>query len=146
MKTDRTVEMLRVIPSLTSRSDRELKKLAPLVDLVDIKSGQALTEQGRSDRQAFVIADGRAEVAIEGEVVASLGPGDFVGEVSMLIGGPRTATVQAATPMTVLVMGQATFGSFISNEAISPVLSKQLARRLRTADGGFHQTADTVPS
>jgi CRP/FNR family transcriptional regulator, cyclic AMP receptor protein len=146
LKTDRTVEMLRVIPSLESRSDRELKKLAPLVDVVDIKSGRALTEQGRYDKQAFVIADGRADVTIEGEVVASLGPGDFVGEVSMLIGGPRTATVQAATPMTVLVMGQATFSSFISNEAISPVLSKQLARRLRTADGGFHETAGTVPS
>lgn len=146
MKTDRTVEMLRVIPSLASRSDRELKKLVPLVDVVDIKSGQALTEQGRYDKQAFVIAEGWADVAIEGEVVASLGPGDFVGEVSMLIGGPRTATVQAATPMTVMVMGQATFSSFVSNEAISPVLSKQLARRLRTADGGLHQTAESIQS
>lgn len=141
MKTDRTVEMLRVIPSLAGHSDRELKKLVPLVDVVALQPGRTLTQQGRYDKEAFVIVDGRADVTIEGELIASLGPGDFVGEISMLIGGPRTATVVATTPMTVLVMGQSTFGSFITNEKVSPSLAKQLARKLRTADEGFREAA-----
>jgi CRP-like cAMP-binding protein len=146
MKHDQVIEMLRVIPSLAARSDRELKKLVPLVDVVNVKPGQVLTEQGRYDKQAFVIVAGRANVVIEGEVVASVGAGDFVGEVAMLIGGPRTATVEASTPMTLLVMGQSTFGSFVSNEAVSPTLAKQLALRLRTADGGYKETARAVTS
>jgi CRP-like cAMP-binding protein len=141
LKSDPTIQMLRVIPSLAARSDRELKKLVPLVDVVHIKPGQVLTEQGRYDKQAFVIVDGRADVTIEGEVVASLTRGDFVGEIAMLIGGPRTATVQAATEMTLLVMGQATFASFFWSEGVTPSLAKQLALRLRDADAGLRQHA-----
>jgi hypothetical protein len=48
--------------------------------------------------------------------------------------------------MTLLVMGQSTFGSFVSNEAVSPTLAKQLALRLRTADGGYKETARAVTS
>ena len=145
MKSDRVVDMLRVIPSLAGSSDRELKRLVPLVDIADITAGQVLIEQGRYDRQAFVIAEGRAEVIIEDEVVASLGAGDFVGEISMLVGGPRTATVRAATAMTLLVMGQTTFAAFVSNESVSPSLAKQLALRLRTADAGYTETATASP-
>lgn len=139
--TDRIVEMLRVIPSLSGCSDRELKKLVRLVDVVELAPGSELIHQGRYDRQAFVIVDGKADVIIEREVVATLGAGDFAGEITMLIGGPRTATVRATTPMTVLVMGQATFGSFISNEAVSPSLAAQLARKLRAADVGYREAA-----
>jgi CRP-like cAMP-binding protein len=146
LKTDRVVEMLRVIPSLAVRSDRDLSKLVQLVDVVEVKPGQVLIEQGRYDKQAFVIVEGKAEVTIESGPVASLGAGDFVGEVSMLIGGPRTATVKAVTPMTVLVMGQQTFTSFVSNESVSPALAKQLALRLRTADEGFREPAQPLPS
>jgi CRP-like cAMP-binding protein len=65
--------------------------------------------QGQPGREAFVIVDGRATVRIGDTDVAELGPGDHVGELALLDGGTRTATVTAATDMTVLVISQRAF-------------------------------------
>jgi CRP-like cAMP-binding protein len=137
MKTDPVIEMLRVVPGLAGRSNKELARLVPLVDLAHIRAGEPLTHQGRYEKEAFLIVDGHANVVIDGEPVADLGPGDFVGEVAMLIGGPRTATVQASTDMTLLVVGGEAFNSFAWDQDVSSSMAKQLAARLRVADNRF---------
>jgi CRP-like cAMP-binding protein len=72
-------------------------------------------EQGQPGREAFVIVDGRATVKVGDIEVATVGPGDHVGELALLDGGPRTATVTAATDMTVLVISQRAFFALLDD-------------------------------
>jgi CRP/FNR family transcriptional regulator, cyclic AMP receptor protein len=82
-----------------------------------------------------VVVSGTVRVEIGGQNVATLGPGEFFGEMSLLDGGPRTATVVAETDVVVEVIGQREFSALIED---TPHLAKKLliglARRLRAAD------------
>ena len=72
-------------------------------------AGERLAIQGASGYFFFLIQEGTAEVSHDDEVVARLGPGDFFGEAAILDARRRTATVTAATPMTMAVMFGADF-------------------------------------
>jgi CRP-like cAMP-binding protein len=90
-------------------SRRDLQKIAKASDELDVPSGKVLVEQGKRGREAFVVLEGSGIVKRNGRKVASLGPGDHFGELALLDGGERTATVVAETDMTVLVIGQREF-------------------------------------
>ena len=131
---DPVIDMLRAIPGLRSQRRRALAALAPLVDQAEIRPGSRLIREGVAGREAFVVVDGCADVFVDGELVATVGPGEFLGEMSMLDGGPRSATVRAKTPMSVLVVGPKAFAAFAAGEGVGRALATQLARRLREAD------------
>jgi CRP/FNR family cyclic AMP-dependent transcriptional regulator len=133
-RPDPVIEALRTVPGLRTQSDRDLARLAQLVDRADIPAGDRLTREGAMAHQAFLVIDGAADVFIDGEAVASVGPGDFVGEIAMLDTGPRSATVRASTRMTVLVIGPQAFGAFVEHGAVARTMAAQLAKRLRRAD------------
>jgi CRP/FNR family cyclic AMP-dependent transcriptional regulator len=130
-----TIELLRKLPGLRTYDDRSLAQLAPLVDVLDIEAGKALTREGRAGRESFLIVEGWAEVTIQGETVATLGPGQFVGEMAMLENQPRTATVTARTAMTVLVIGPQNFSTFVAHPGVSLSMATELAERLRRTEG-----------
>ena len=134
MKTDSTIEALRRIHGLEGCSDKTLKKLVPLVDRATVTAGYQLTKQGSYGREAFVILSGRAAVEIDGVVVGESVAGDIVGEMALIEGGSRTATVTALTEMTLLVISQASFGAFMHNEDVAVAMVGQLSHRLREAD------------
>jgi CRP-like cAMP-binding protein len=83
----------------------------------------------------MVMVDGTARVEIGGQTIATIGPGEFFGEIALLDGGPRTATVIAETDTVAEVIGQREFSGLVED---SPHLAKKLlvglARRLRAAD------------
>ena len=116
-------------------SKRDLQKIARASDEVSVEPGRVLVEQGTMGREAFVILKGKATVKRNGRKVATLGPGDQFGELALLDGGPRTATVEAETPMEVLVLTQQGLASVL--EAV-PNLSRKmmtsLAGRIRDLD------------
>ena len=134
---DEVIELLRRVPGLASESDRSLKPLVPLVDEAELRPGQILTREGRTEQEAFIVMDGFAKVSIGGHEVANVTTGDFIGEMSLLDGGPRTATVQASTPMRVLVIGPRAFRAFFGHEGVARTVASQLAKRLRAADRTF---------
>lgn len=134
---DPVVNALRAVPGLRSQSDRVLAGLVPLVDVADIAQGQCLTREGVIGKEAFVVVEGAAEVFVDGEPIATVGPGDFVGEMAMLDIGPRSATVRAKSPMRVLVIGPKAFGAFVEHGAVARSMATQLAQRLRRADGSL---------
>jgi len=104
-------------------------------DELTLPAGRQLCEQGQIGREAFVIVDGTAEVRRNGRKVATLGPGDCVGELALLDHGPRTATVTAATDLTVLVLGAREFAGIIDEvPPIAHKLLKSLASRIRDLD------------
>ncbi len=116
-------------------SKRDLQRIARASDEVSVEAGRVLVEQGQMGREAFVILEGKANVKRNGRKVTTLGPGDQFGELALLDGGPRTATVEAATPMRVLVLTQRGLVSVL--EAV-PGLSRKvmasLAGRIRELD------------
>mgnify|MGYP003711289727 CR=1 FL=1 len=76
-------------------SKSELRSLVRLMTPVRVRAGRDLTREGETGREFMIIVDGTATVRRGGKVIATLGAGDFVGELSMLAGVPRTATVTA---------------------------------------------------
>jgi CRP-like cAMP-binding protein len=103
------LDHLAQIRLFSSCNTKELAKIAKASDELSLAKGKVLMAQGQPGREAFVIVDGRATVRIGDTDVAELGPGDHVGELALLDGGTRTATVTAATDMTVLVISQRAF-------------------------------------
>jgi len=107
------LDSLSQVPLFSSMSKKDLQKIAKASDEVDIPSGRVLIEQGTRGREAFVVIDGTATVKRNGRKVATLGPGAHFGELALLDGGSRTATIVADTDMKVLVIGQREFSGVL---------------------------------
>jgi CRP-like cAMP-binding protein len=89
-------------PLFAGLTDDELAFVAEHADEVEVEPGATLTVEGEFGYSFFVVEDGTAKVAQDGETVGMLGPGDFFGEIGLLVTGRRTATVECASPMRVL--------------------------------------------
>ena len=95
---------LKSIPMFASLGKNELRRVAQAADEIDAPEGKELLHQGEFAYEFVVIQDGQAEVLRDGEHVADLGPGDFLGEVAALERGTRNATVVARSSMCLAVM------------------------------------------
>ena len=84
---------------------RERKRVAPMVEEVEVADGRAIVTQGDVAYELFVIQQGTATVTRDGETIAELGPGDFFGEIALLDDEHRrTSTVTATSPMRLAVL------------------------------------------
>lgn len=95
---------LKKIPLFSRLSDKERSQIAQWADEVQVPAGKHLVEQGDFAYEFFVIDEGTAEVRRGDEVLTTLEEGDFFGEIALHDHDKRTATVTAASPMTVIVM------------------------------------------
>jgi CRP/FNR family cyclic AMP-dependent transcriptional regulator len=132
---DEKITGLESIALFAGCSKRELRAVAHLCTETHVPAGFDLTKQGAHGSQCFVVAAGEASVSIDGRIVANVGPGACVGEMSLLDGGPRTATVTALTPMAVYVLDPGEFRSLLDT---APVVTRRimtgLSRRLRRVE------------
>jgi CRP-like cAMP-binding protein len=103
------VELIKRVPLFHECSKGELAQIASLADEIDLPEGRELTREGASGREFVILVDGVADVIKQGEVVNQLGPGDFLGEIALVTGQPRTATVMTRSPSRLLVMNAAAF-------------------------------------
>jgi CRP/FNR family cyclic AMP-dependent transcriptional regulator len=76
----------------------EWKVLAPYLSVRFLRTGEALMQEGDSDRELFILADGELQVTTQGHVIATLCPGTVVGEGTFFSGEPRSATVVPSCP------------------------------------------------
>ncbi len=131
------VALLEQIPTLRGLSRKELAQIAGLADEIEVLAGRRLATAGETGREFFIIVEGEADVRTARGRKARLGPGDFVGEMSLLDGEPRSATVEAVTPMRLLVIGHRDFWRMLS---AAPVMTRKimraLVRRVRDAEKG----------
>ena len=105
----------RVQEALADRfNEHELGVLSRTGTLVEIAPGQTLTSQGTAGRQALVIVSGTASVVRNDTIVATVSTGDVVGEMSLITGEPRTATVVADTPMQAYALAPREFSSLLA--------------------------------
>jgi CRP/FNR family cyclic AMP-dependent transcriptional regulator len=92
------------IPLFAGLSKDDQKVVAQYADEVDVEPGTVLAQEGRLAYEFFAIKAGTAEVKVGGEHTAELGPGDFFGEIGLLAGDRRVASVIASTPMSLVVL------------------------------------------
>src|SRR5262249_21370448 len=116
---------LERVPLFSELSAEDRATLAAKMEERHAGSGEHLSNQGGSGYFFFVIEEGTAEVARDGQVVATLGPDEFFGEVAIVATTRRNATVTAKTPMTLLTMFGADFAKF---SAEMPALAEQVQR------------------
>src|SRR5204862_6501615 len=86
-------EHLATVPLFAPCSKKHLQRIARASDEVEIPAGRTLMKQGDVGRECFILVEGKVKVERNGRKVASLGPGAYFGELSLLDKGPRTATV-----------------------------------------------------
>jgi len=130
-KRDR-VALLRLVWLFESCTRRELDQLLTLTAVREVEAGHRLSREGEPRREFMVIVDGKAEVARGGELLATLGPGDFVGEMSLLDRKEHVATVTATEPTRLLVMTGASFDLLLRDQpSFARNLLMIVSRRLR---------------
>jgi CRP-like cAMP-binding protein len=116
-------ETLPNIELFSELSKKELKNIAGLMTPIQVKKGRVLTEEGAPGREFMIIVEGIATVRRKGKVLAKLGPGDFFGELAVVAGMPRTATVTADTDMILETLNRREFSSLLDE---SPRLAKKI--------------------
>ncbi|MDR7522690.1 MAG: cyclic nucleotide-binding domain-containing protein [Armatimonadota bacterium] len=128
------VEMLSRVRLFRGLSRRQLEHVARLADEVEVPAGTRLATEGEVGHELYVIVEGEATVTV-GRRTVRLGPGEFFGEMSLVDGGPRSATVTATTPMKLLVVGHREFWGLL-NEApqLAAKIMRALSERLREAE------------
>jgi CRP/FNR family transcriptional regulator, cyclic AMP receptor protein len=121
------------VPLFAALSLKEREAVRALLSEVDVPAGARLTREGAIGHEFFIIVSGTASVEHEGVHVADVGPGDYQGELSLLDGGLRTATVTATSPMTVMVASQQEFNTLLDEHpTIARRMLPALAARVRS--------------
>ncbi len=127
MATDDRLALLRSVPLFRGLGRREIERLGELADEIDVPDAQVLTRQGESGQEFFVVLSGHVTVARDGQRLARLGPGQFLGEIALIDGRPRTATATADGPARLLVLNHRAFDSLLDE---FPTISRQVVQAL----------------
>jgi CRP/FNR family cyclic AMP-dependent transcriptional regulator len=130
--TSQRADLLSRVPLFAGLSRRHVKRLAEAATDARYRPGTTMVLEGKSGDTFFVIVDGEADVLRGVRRVARLGPGDFFGEIALLDGGPRTATVEARTPVLAMRLGRATFNQMLKVEPkVGVKILDEVAHRIR---------------
>jgi CRP/FNR family transcriptional regulator, cyclic AMP receptor protein len=124
---------LAKVPIFSGCSKRELAIIGRAAKEVSHRQGTVVAREGERGIGLFLILDGECSVTIGGKTKARLGPGDFFGEVALLDGGPRTATVTALTPLRLVgITGWVFRGLLMEHPSIALKTLEAVAGRLRS--------------
>jgi CRP/FNR family transcriptional regulator, cyclic AMP receptor protein len=124
---------LSSISLFESLPDDARRAIAQHADELDISEGTALARQGDFAYEFFVIEEGSAEVTRDGERIAELGPGDFLGEMGIVGKVVRNATVTTTTDSRVIVMTEQAFRSMSrSNPAVADRIASAVEERCKS--------------
>ena len=136
MARDEKLEHLRRVPLFSRMNQRQLERLGQLADEIEVGLDDVLAEQGRVGHEFFIVLDGRLAVLDGRKPIAQLGPGDFFGEIALLDGRPRTATVRAEGITRLLVVGHREFHALMDEfPELRKTVLEEVAARLRRFGG-----------
>jgi CRP/FNR family cyclic AMP-dependent transcriptional regulator len=128
----RGIALLREVPLFTQLSHRHLRHLASHAEEVRYGANRAIVRQGTRGDSFFVIAEGTATVRRGTRAIRRLGPGDFFGEMSLLDGRPRSASVIADTSLVTVRLTRAAFNKALdANPSMARGIMAELAARIR---------------
>jgi CRP-like cAMP-binding protein len=131
---DPPVEALRNVPLFAELEDKDLELLARQLHERRFPEGAEVTTEGSTGAGFFVILEGNADVSVDGEHRATLGPGDHFGEIALIDDGIRSASIVAATDLLCYGLTSWEFRPFVEEyPQVAWALLKTLARRYREA-------------
>jgi CRP/FNR family transcriptional regulator, cyclic AMP receptor protein len=116
-------EQLAAVPLFEGLSKKQLRRISSLMTRLELPAGKVLTREGEQGSEFFIVLEGEVEVRQGDQVVATRGPGEYVGEIALLDRRPRTATVVATTRVSVEVLSRREFRSLLVQ---APELSEQI--------------------
>ena len=134
------LDLIRRVPLFAMLTPAQAELLADAVAKRRFKRGQLIVEQGKKSDALYIILSGRARVLMTDRksrevILATLQPGDYIGEMSMIDNQPHSATVEAEIQTDVLVLGRKEFTRCLpENATMAYAVMQGLVRRLRHAD------------
>jgi CRP-like cAMP-binding protein len=135
-RQDLKVEALKESPLFAGLSRKQLLQIARLTDDLEVAAGTVLCKEGTRGHEFFVIIDGEAAVTRGGASLATVGKGDFFGEIALLEPVRRTATVTAKTPLRFFLVSDAAFRSVLATDPeIERKILRALVHRLASPSG-----------
>lgn len=140
MARDEKLDLLRTVPLFRGLDDGELERVSTLADIVDLPADRLLMTQGQHGWEMFVLVSGSARIERDGQSLGERGPGEVLGEIALLDGGPRTATVTLSEPSRLLVLARREFQALMDEfPEIRLRVLEAVAHRLRSLDpDGVH--------
>ena len=139
-RSSQKIDLLKKVPLFSNLSQRHLKEIGKYTDQLKVDAARVLAQQGKTGLDFIFIVEGKARVEKDGESIRQLSEGDFFGEISLIDGEPRTATVIAETNMTLLIVDKRSFDHLLDTV---PDLQRKilisLCKYLRSAEKATHE-------
>ena len=131
MEHGKTEDWLAKVPLFNGLSKKQLRMISSLATRLEEPAGTELTKEGRVGYEFIIVLDGEIEIRKGDRVLATRGPGSYVGEIALLDNRPRTATVLAKTPVVIEVIGRHEFRSLLADAPeLQSEIMNTMAQRL----------------
>lgn len=132
---DQKLELLEQVPLFAGIGREGLEEIGRIVDEIDVPAGRALTHEGRHEGYFFVIVSGTVRIERGGQTINTIGAGDFLGEIALLDGGPRTATATTQSDTSLLTVTYQRFQQLLdASPRIRRAVLEEVGERLRRLD------------
>lgn len=129
---------LQAIPLFATCSRRDLSAITGIVKEVDFEAGEVICREGDRGVGLHVVVEGKTKVQVGGRTVRRLGTGSFFGEIALLDGGPRSATVIAETPVKTMSIAAWNFRSILkSHPNLAVRMLEEVCKRLRSSNASL---------
>jgi CRP-like cAMP-binding protein len=130
------IGLLREVWLFSACNEEEIERIAAMAEPRTVDAGTQVTREGDEGLEFFVVVEGEAIASVDGDEIGRIGAGGFFGEMALIDGGERVATVTAAAPMSLLVLGRHEFNEMleIAMPAVTPKLLAVVGARMRTID------------
>lgn len=135
MGRDEKTEYLQKVPIFEGCTKRQLRAIARITEVIEEPPDRVLTRAGEMGTEFCMIVEGTARVEVSPEKQVKLGAGDFFGEMSLIDGEPRSATVTAETAIRLLVINRKNFWTLLTEvPRLTQTILVALSRRVRQAE------------
>lgn len=135
---DDKIDRLEDVGLLAGCSRRQLRAIARISEVIEVPAATVLARAGTPGEEFFLILDGSARVEVAPRKRSRLEPGQYFGEMSLLDGGPRSASVTAETPLRLLVIKRRDFTTLLKEAPeLTQNLLTTLSHRVRQAEAGL---------
>ena len=129
------LELLRRVPLFAGFDEPALQEIAKITEEIQARERTVLTHEGRQEGHFFIVLSGSVRINRDGRTINMLGPGDFLGEIALLDGGPRTATATTEEPTTVLAIRNAAFHELLDRSpSVRTAILEAAGARMREMD------------
>jgi CRP/FNR family transcriptional regulator, cyclic AMP receptor protein len=134
------VDLLSSVELFRGVSKKDLSKIADAMKEMDFAEGKVVTAEGDPDARFYLILEGGARVSIGGRKRQLLGPGQYFGEIALIDGGPRSATITAETPLRTLSLAPWNFKPLLKeNPDMTYKILIEVCRLLRSVEKSMTQ-------